>query len=382
MTPTQIVRLYRKPPRDRRPSEVIAPQFLKTDCEKPDAAPPNAGLSFRTMAPDVFDAVLRPDVLGILITSKCNIECRHCCNDSAPTRDATHSYANVTQLLAAASELASIREIGISGGEPFMYLPLLRSVVRLSVDSGYTASVTTNGFWAKSMVAAQRTMALLRGDGLSAVHISTSEFHREFLDRRIVPQAVRAAIDAGIRPTVNVVSSRDYGLDEVRTELGSMANQVTFVVMPCLPSGRPGKQIADKEFVRELDAPGGDCSHDFKKLAIDQHGNVFPCCSPGGFTAPLRLGNIHEPNSGSKAQAIALPRLLSILHEVGPGFFLPFVRAAYPQDPTLEKFSDKCHLCHVLLSDPKYTAVVHDASEHLFQSLEKSVEKRPLSDRC
>ena len=224
-------------------------------------------------------------------------------------------------------------------------------------------------------------MTTLRHDGLSALNISTSAFHREFLDRRILPQAARAAIDAGIRPTVNVVSSRGHGLDGVREELGALAAQVDFVVMPCLPSGRSDGPIADEEFVRELQAPPGDCRDDFKKLAVDQHGDVFPCCSPGGFTAPLRLGNIYEPLAGPTAQAIALRRLLSILHEVGPGFFLPFVRAAYPHERALEKFSDKCHLCHVLLSDPRYTAVVHEAGERLFQSLESGEDLTPLSRR-
>ena len=357
---TSIVHFYRHSP---PPPPAVGAEL--TGC---DAGMPVAPISLYALAPEIFDGVLNPDVLGILLTSKCSIACRHCCNESAPGHESTRSYAESEQLLAAARAIDTLKEIGISGGEPFMYVPLLRSVVRLAVRYGYTVSVTTNGFWARSPVAAARLMAMLRSDGLAALHISTSAFHREFLDACILPQAVRAAVDAGLRPTINVVASRGHGLAEVREALGPLADAVDYVVMPCLPAGRAEHSIDNTEFVQEQQSPHGDCREDFRKLALDQQGDLYPCCSPGGFTAPLRLGNIHAARPGEAPNGLL--RLLSILHEVGPGYFLPFVRAAYPQDLALARFSDKCHLCHVLLSDDRYTAVVHWAGERLFRSLE------------
>src|SRR5262249_38248279 len=121
-----------------------------------------------------------PEVLGILLTSRCNINCRHCCNDSGTAHTGAVSFESIAHLIDSASEIASIPEIGISGGEPFLFPDLLHRVVAYAGARGYSSSITTNGFWGRS-TAMPRHLELLRDEGLRSICISSSIFHREFL---------------------------------------------------------------------------------------------------------------------------------------------------------------------------------------------------------
>src|SRR5690348_622726 len=96
-----------------------------------------------------------PEVLGVLLTSKCNFTCRHCCNESAPANTHTARFEDIARLIDESCGIPSIREVGISGGEPFLFVELLRRVVLHAAACGLQASVTTNGFWGRSRGAAR-----------------------------------------------------------------------------------------------------------------------------------------------------------------------------------------------------------------------------------
>jgi MoaA/NifB/PqqE/SkfB family radical SAM enzyme len=87
-----------------------------------------------------------PDVVGILLTSSCNFACRHCCNESGPARHQTLSFDEIARRIDGARDIPSVREIGFSGGEPFLFPDLLKDAVRYAAGCGFSVSVTTNGF--------------------------------------------------------------------------------------------------------------------------------------------------------------------------------------------------------------------------------------------
>jgi hypothetical protein len=118
-----------------------------------------------------------------------------------------------------------------------------------------------------------------------------------------------------------------------------------------------------------LDAPAGNCSAHFRKLAVDVDGNVFPCCSPGGFTEPLNLGNAGDADLGALFRRSQSSGLLAILEEVGPNFFFPFVRAAGADGDLPSAFRDQCHLCHALLSSAEALPVVNEVTGQLLGQL-------------
>lgn len=309
-----------------------------------------------------------PTVLGILLTSKCNISCRHCCNCSGPGSDRVVSLDYIKDLIDDAAKIGSITEVGLSGGEPFLFLDHVRDAMRHARGHGFTASVTTNGFWGRSR-RADRMLSDLQADGLTSLCISTSQFHQEFIRVETVVAAVAAALRVGLRTTINVVASADFQPEVVRAALGDLADKVGIAVMPCLPTGRAMAEVEAQELPSFTAQPLGNCRHHFQKLAVDLDGDVWPCCSPGGFTAPLRMGNATQmPVNEIVAQSAGNP-LLAILDAVGPAFFLPFVRDAGVSDDLPDRFADQCHLCHSMLSSPRVAAVVEAACRRLTQEI-------------
>lgn len=309
-----------------------------------------------------------PNVLGLLVTSKCNIICRHCCNDSHPKQQGSVRFENLALLVEMAGEIPSIKEVGISGGEPFLFLPLLKRLIEFAKSRGLTSAVTTNGFWATSKDRAVALLSELKACGLGTISISTSVFHQEFIDLLTVVTAARSAIEVGVVAKVNYVSTASVSLDELRIALGDLSNKVEIVVMPCIATGRGARNVSEKELPRTLAAPHGNCREHFKKLAVDALGNVYPCCSPGGFTEPLLMGNANVSSLRSVIDRSASNKLLAILEAVGPQFFLPFLQAAaVPGLP--ERFSDQCDLCNTMLSSERYLPIVRNAAEQLFSEL-------------
>lgn len=311
-----------------------------------------------------------PEVLGILLTSKCNVECRHCCNDSHPRQLGAASFEDIARLITMAREQPSIKEIGISGGEPFIFFQLLRRVISFASSLGFTTSVTTNGRWARSSTRARTLLEDLRSSGLTSLHISTSVFHQEFIDLNTLKTATDIGLSIGLRVGINLVSTTTLSPETLRSILGELAQKVDIVVMPCLPAGRGATRVRSEEFIEGRVAPQGNCRSHFKKLAVDLAGDLYPCCSPGGFTPPLMMGNVRTSSLRDVVDANADNKLLAILETVGPQFFLPFLRAANVHPPLPERFVDQCHLCNTILASGNYAHIVKAASEQLFSELE------------
>lgn len=87
-----------------------------------------------------------PQTLWFNTGTLCNIECGNCYILSSPTNDALVylSTAEVSDYLAQLSDRAwGVREIGFTGGEPFMN-PDMIDMARLSLERGYEVLVLTN----------------------------------------------------------------------------------------------------------------------------------------------------------------------------------------------------------------------------------------------
>jgi len=309
-----------------------------------------------------------PEVLGILLTGKCNLVCRHCCNESHPLNNFVARIDDIRRLIDEAAEVGSIREVGFSGGEPFLFEALLLDAVAYAKARGYRSSITTNGYWGRS-ARGRRLVAALKDRGLTMLAISTSTFHREFVSVETVIAAAEAGLDAGLQVTINIVESAELKPVAVLAELGGLADRVGYAVMPLLPVGRGAAQIAADQLEPRFATPLGNCADYFQTLAVEVGGDVYPCCSAGGFTPPLRLGNVKDASIAAIVGNARRNRLISILHSVGPAFFLPFIRAAEADEDLPDRFIDQCHLCHAMLSSPRAAAVVEAAAAQLVGEL-------------
>lgn len=311
------------------------------------------------------------EVLGLIFTQRCNFRCRHCCNESSPQGQETLPLEAMLDHVSQAAASGRFKEIGLSGGEPFLFPRQLLKVVSHAHECGLSASVTSNGFWGFSEQHARQVLEPLVAAGLASVNLSVSPFHLEFTQLGRIVTAAEVGLDLGLLVRVNVVQTPDFSVDQVRPAFGAVAELVEFVPMPCIPAGRAADEVARTDLPVRARMRMGNCHDFFAKVAVTASGDVYPCCSPGGFTPPLRGGSLTSEPLARILDRMQDSPLLQVLESVGPSFFLPFVQARLGRDLLADGLVDQCHLCHTLLTDPELTAVVDEALTQLAVELDQ-----------
>ena len=141
-------------------------------------------------APELADIVYplwRPRALGLTLTYRCTAECAHCYNVSGPRRSAQCLGWSQTGDQLTDWVRLGVSDIGISGGEPFLYPDLvIEMVAELKALGVPLVSPFTNGFWGDDEPAARALLTRLRAVGFGAspkdqIKISAGEFHAPFV---------------------------------------------------------------------------------------------------------------------------------------------------------------------------------------------------------
>ena len=86
--------------------------------------------------------------IEIVVTSRCNIKCRHCIYDCQPFSTEKLSKFVIKDLVRQAAMLNSLRSVIFTGGEAFLEYENLVESIALCEELGLESSVVTNGFWA------------------------------------------------------------------------------------------------------------------------------------------------------------------------------------------------------------------------------------------
>ncbi len=269
------------------------------------------------------------------------------------------------------AKAAGLSEIGFTGGEPFLFLPVLSKIMIAARDLGISASVTTNAFWAVSEQRALDILRPLKQAGLVCLNLSTSAFHLEFLPESRLIHASNAAHRLGLRVRINCVLSEGFTEATFLKLFESIAWFVEFVKIPCIPAGRAHDFVSITELQPKCEIPEGSCGQHFTKLAITTDGNAYPCCSPGGFTHPLKLGNLNDDNVATIIERAQNSSLHQVLDVVGPAFFAPYIRSCLGEQMLSKTFVDQCHFCNYILSTPQTRSVVLEVADQLDRELKE-----------
>ena len=136
---------------------------------------------------------------GLIVTYACPSRCAHCLYMCGPRRD--HAYVD---LKTARANLRAVRRLGcrsmhIGGGEPFLNVDRLESVLRVAHEEGvYIEYVETNAAWYTGHHAACATLEKMKRAGLSTLLISISPFHAEYIPLAKTKGLIRACRATGM----------------------------------------------------------------------------------------------------------------------------------------------------------------------------------------
>jgi hypothetical protein len=231
------------------------------------------------------------------------------------------STAQVGSYLQACAELG-IGEVHFEGGEPFLHYTELREWVGLATAMGLTAGAVTNGFWATDEVTAEAALGDLKAKGLTALMISTDDYHGGDEDRRRAILAAETARRLDIPVTV-AVTNREQVMFRGRAAHCLMVGASAAAAA----TGAQDLSVCPHE---QLDAPG--------RVHIDPFGHVHLCQG-------LTMG---QARTGDELRRLIEGYLPSAHPVVGPllrGGPLELSRVfGLGLDP--DGYVDACHLCY------------------------------------
>ncbi len=188
--------------------------------------------------------------------TRCNIECRHCFNNSSPreTSFGLMTFDAVSSAITAAAA-RGLREIYFTGGEPFLHAQLLEMIACALAVAPTT--VLTNGMLISDRIA--DTLAALANDARYSLEVRisldgyTEEMNDAIRGRGVFRLALAGAVRLARRnllPLITIVRTWDDA-DELATlaELARVLNDAgcdrpRIKVLPTLPLGRELTRIA------------------------------------------------------------------------------------------------------------------------------------------
>lgn len=293
--------------------------------------------------------------LSVILTDKCNIECRHCMPECSPEKSRTLSWVELERVIRDASTLPGMQTLCFTGGEVFMFPNLLARCIKLGSQLGLETTAITNGFWARSPAIARRMLE--RFPGLTRLAVSTDTFHQEFIDIDRIKNAIAACNELGIDCAVRIchLDNPDEEIEAVRTQLADYSGQYEIEHQPVQPIGRAEFEI-DRGSIFSYDTKMAVCrSADVH--ALNPSGRLTACCGGTGDWAadhPLDFGDVREQGL---LQTLGLAERSLALHAVrlwGPaGLFRLAADQAALEGPMIPdpQIRNICELCRYVVAD-------------------------------
>jgi len=297
--------------------------------------------------------------LEIVVTSRCNIKCRHCIYDCQPSSTKKFSKPVLKNLIRQAAKLPSLRSIIFTGGEAFLEYENLVDSIALCGELEIESSVTTNGYWAMNPDVTKQKLKKLKD--LNILYVSTDSFHQEFIPVDRIRNIIKACNELGIKCVVRISYLNDpaYEIGIIKKQLTEFEGLYTISTMPVAPFGRAA-ELKNTSRIYEYDPYGIPCCGADNPV-IDINGDVRFC--PGGlFSHPdnslLTAGNIfHETLEALKISTDLNP-IVQTLRLLGPSGLVRLVRNQAIKEKIpfnfaqAEKIKDLCSLCKYIITDP------------------------------
>jgi hypothetical protein len=139
--------------------------------------------------------VLEPHTITVLTTDKCTAECRHCCMNSAPSREHRLTYEQMETALRDVFLHNDIKVVVFAGGEPTLLGDDLLRAISFCRLHGVVTRIITNAYWATSLPAARDKCRALREAGLEEFNVSTDDYHEPYIPLQHVKWAYEAAME-------------------------------------------------------------------------------------------------------------------------------------------------------------------------------------------
>lgn len=297
-------------------------------------------------------------------TYQCNLTCPHCC---VPIEWPDRLPIDVALSFLDDCAHAGIREIGFTGGEPFLYPEFVIATVRRAAELSFKFDkIQTNGVWFDESLPLEATLRAVHEAGFTGkLGLSVDKFHGIEIEKLAAfCQAARKIFGRDNIISLSYASRRpDQGLEPIQ-KLATALDAVIewsdwlrryLVVSPDLTMTCNWNHLAPVERAEHLSG-GWDgewfaedyCEGPGQAFIITPRGEVKPCCGFASDLDQLTIGNIH---TDSVANLIRQAREHPYVGRVFSEGLLAIKDELLARDPDAlpGKTSNQCLLCwHVL----------------------------------
>ncbi len=295
-------------------------------------------------------------VLGVYVTNKCNMRCRHCSVNSSPDENSRIAIGSLLKPISDFACLPSSKGIQISGGEPMIYIRDVAQIARIGKDFDLAVAVATNGSWASSVKKASKILDKI--PGVTQLLLSTDRYHAEFFPSERVVFAALAAVKKGMHATINICCPPTEENSEImwfERELSAVLDRVDIVCTYVEPVGR-GADLPESYWEDIAEKwPSGGCPQ-LARPVIVEDGTLLACCNTtildvarGSFLDAGCVVSGHDVDR--KLGELRQNRIVSLMHLFGPSFFASRIdTSGSALDGKSYRKSDICGLCRDLIS--------------------------------
>jgi organic radical activating enzyme len=304
-------------------------------------------------------------ILGLYITNKCNITCRHCSVNSGPTESTRLFIDDVLESIPTAVDKEIIKGIHVSGGEPFLYQSDLQRLASEAERLGILLGINTNAFWAKNLDKAHKVLDSM--PGITQLMISTDIYHEEFIPLDRIKYASIAGLERGLIVQIAVCTSggeKSDFVDRLSQILGEeLANSIPIGINPVEASGRALSLLEAHWRKQQRSFPIGRCNQ-INRPTVLESGVVFACCntcvSEQCGRSPLNLGNIKASSLEEIHLRTDTDYIIQAIRTLGPKFLaeILIVEGFEAELNGIYNEGDICSLCSDIMSNPKLVEVL------------------------
>ncbi len=266
--------------------------------------------------------------VGLLLTERCDVACRHCWFSSSPDRKAAMTLEQAKKFIDEAAANGA-RWVSFTGGEPFLVYGLLLGLTAYASNTGLLSEAVTNCNWATSREKALQRLSPLKEAGLNTLNMSVDDFHQETIPLTRVKNCFEAAKRLELKPVlmITVKKKSDITAHRITALLEDPNIQVlgaeklpnpSALAMEThfTPVGRGEKTPRNQLKLTHVETE--PCRSMLTDIGVWPSGDIMPCCGPLAAQNDAAIGNLEEERlSEILEKAWNSPRLREI-HEKGP----------------------------------------------------------------
>lgn len=280
--------------------------------------------------------------VGLLLTERCDVACRHCWFGSSPDAKAAMTLEQAKKYIDAAAANGA-RWVSLTGGEPFLVYDLLQGLTAYASGKVLLSEAVTNCNWATSREKALQQLSPLKEAGLDTLNMSVDDFHQETIPLTRVKNCFEAAKRLELKPVLMITVKKKSDITAHR--IAALLEDPDIQVLGAEKLPNPSALAMETHFtpvgrgektprqeMNYIQVESKPCRQALTDIGVRPSGDVMPCCGPLGAQIDAAIGNLEEESlSEILERAWDNPRLRDI-YEKGP--------------PQLDgSYVGLCHMC-------------------------------------